>query len=47
MLRIALGLTASLALSSPGFAQQSAPLPSPEEAGSGFTVVLGVGTRPD
>lgn len=47
MLRIALGLTASLALSSPAFAQQAAPLPSPEEAGSGFTVALGVGTRPD
>ena len=47
MLRIALGLTASLALSSPAFAQQSAPLPAPEEAGNGFTVALGVGSRPD
>ena len=47
MLRIALGLTASLALAAPAFAQQSAPLPSPEEAGNAFTVALGVGTRPD
>jgi outer membrane scaffolding protein for murein synthesis (MipA/OmpV family) len=37
-----------LAIASPAFAQQAqAPLPSPEEAGGGFTVALGVGYTPD
>lgn len=48
MFRIALGLTASLALAAPALAQEAeAPLPSPEEAGKGFTLALGVGYTPD
>lgn len=45
--RLGLAL-AACCLASPAFAQQSgAALPSPEEAGNGFTVALGVGTTPD
>lgn len=39
---------AACCLASPAIAQeQAAPLPPPEESGSGFTVALGVGTTPD
>ena len=48
MLRHWLAVSAVLAIASPAFAQQAvSPLPSPEEAGSGFTVALGVGYTPD
>ena len=47
MHRIGLATCLSLAAASPALAQQSAPLPSPEEVGSGLTIALGVGTRPD
>lgn len=44
--RIGLAL-AACCLASPAVAQQSPGLPSPEEAGNGFTLALGVGTTPD
>jgi len=47
MRKFVLAISVSLAAASPAYAQQSAPLPSPEEAGSGFTLALGVGYRPD
>lgn len=48
MFRYLLAAAASLALASPALAQgAAAPLPSPEEAGKGFTVALGVGYTPD
>jgi len=48
MLRYSLAISASLMIASPAFAQEAEnPLPSPEEAGSGFTIALGVGTTPD
>ncbi|HEU5483062.1 MAG TPA: MipA/OmpV family protein [Sphingomicrobium sp.] len=47
MLRRWLAVSALFAIASPALAQQAAPLPSPEEAGSGFTVALGIGYTPD
>jgi len=48
MLRCALAVSASLMIASPALAQEAEPaLPSPEEAGSGFTIALGVGYTPD
>lgn len=46
MRRLVLAISVSLAAASPAFAQDAA-LPPPEEAGNGFTVALGIGTRPD
>jgi MipA family protein len=48
MHRRALIALASCCLATPALAQSTgAPLPSPEEAGNGFTVALGAGMRPD
>lgn len=48
MLRYLLAVSASLLIASPALAQEAEPaLPSPEEAGSGFTIAVGVGYTPD
>lgn len=47
MRRYALSAICAVCLSSPAFAQQSAPLPSPIEADKSITVGLGVGYLPD
>lgn len=48
MHRRLLGIGASLALASPALAQTAeSPLPSPDEAGRGFTIALGLGYTPD
>lgn len=48
MRRFAVLVFAALCVGSPAFAQQAeAPLPSPEEAGKGFTLALGLGYTPD
>lgn len=47
MIRYSIAAAATLAFASPALAQPAAPLPSPEEAGKGITVALGVGYTPD